>query len=608
VFNELGTHNHEQLFMRMRDAIIWSICIVLATVLLITAGARLDYINSQRQKMKLIINEPLENAPPSLAFATVAMGAFRGLVVDILWMRADKLKEEGQFFDARQLAEWITTLQPRFASVWEFHAWNMAYNISVAIPATQPDQRWRWVKNGYELLRDEGIPLNPKSIELYRELARIFQHKIGSVSDDAHKYYKLQLALAMEPLLGPADNEYFQALAKASTKWQEIIKDPNVAELVAALKSADGTFADTDAGKFVDNYLSLRQNPNRFNPAAFATIDNFRGTDALQKFDIFAKAYHLRNTWKLDPVLMQELNKTYGPIDFTDPNKHLPLDWRHPDSHAIYWGVKGLREIAKDEDRKVSITETNTDRIVAHSLQNLFRYGKIFMYDVPIEISEDSSLPPEQRTIKEVFLRPDLRMFEPYNQSILAILEKYKGLGDEGSYKSLQDGHRNMLKNAIFLFYQSGHTAQAQKIYDQLRKLYPLDEFKVPLVVFARNRFREELESIGIFDATEQIIALLRESYFRYALRDDDAAAGSEKLAQEVWDRYQSEYIDEHRIDLAKLPMLRYFALIDFLSDGQYPFNLRQNLLGRIKIERPDLYKQLEQQEEELRKQAEKTG
>ena len=23
------------------------------------------------------------------------------------------------------------------------------YNISVAMPATNPDQRWRWVKNGY---------------------------------------------------------------------------------------------------------------------------------------------------------------------------------------------------------------------------------------------------------------------------------------------------------------------------------------------------------------------------------------------------------------------------------------------------------------------------
>jgi len=594
--------------MRLRDSIICSICIVLAVALLIIAGMRLDYINSQRQKMKLIINEPLENAPPSLAFATVAMGAFRGLVVDILWMRADKLKEEGQFFDAKQLADWITTLQPRFASVWEFHAWNMAYNISVAIPAIQPDQRWRWVKNGYELLRDQGIPLNPKSIELYRELARIFQHKIGGVSDDAHKYYKLQLALAMEPLLGPADNEYFEALAKAPTQWQQIIKDANVAELVTALKSTDHTFADADAGKFVNNYLSLRQNPDRFDPAAFETIDNFRGKPALEKFDIFAKAYHLRNIWKLDPVLMQELNKTYGPIDFSDPNKHFPLDWRHPDSHAIYWGVKGLKEVTKDEDRKITITETNTDRIIAHSLQNLFRYGKIFIYDVPIEISEDSSSQPTQRVVKEIFLRPDLRMFEPYHQSMLAILEKYKVLGEGGSLKSLQDGHRNMLINAIFLFYQSGHKAQAQNIYEQSRKLYPLKQFNVPLVVFVRNRFLEELKSIDVFNAREQIIALLRESYFRYALRDDDEAAGREKLAEEVWQIYLKEFPDEHRIDLPKFPLLRYFALLDFRNDGQYPLNLRQNLLGRIKIERPDLFKQLEQQEEQLRKQAEKAG
>ncbi|MBE3144398.1 MAG: hypothetical protein IMZ61_10810, partial [Planctomycetes bacterium] len=154
--------------MRLRDKLIIVVCVVLAVGLLTVAGSRLDFINSQRVEMKLISNEPLQNAPPSLAFATVAMGAFRGLVVDVLWMRADKLKEQGQYFDARQLAEWITVLQPRFAQVWAFQAWNMAYNISVAIPAEQPDQRWQWVKNGYELLRDKGIPLNPKSISLYR--------------------------------------------------------------------------------------------------------------------------------------------------------------------------------------------------------------------------------------------------------------------------------------------------------------------------------------------------------------------------------------------------------------------------------------------------------
>jgi hypothetical protein len=591
--------------MRLRDRIIWFVCIVLTAGLLIGAGVQLDSINLQREKMNLIIDKP-ENVPPSLAFATIATGAFRGLVVDALWMRADRLKEEGQFFDAKQLAEWITTLQPRFASVWEFHAWNMAYNISVAIPATQPDQRWRWVKNGYELLRDEAIDkLKLKNITLYRELARIFQHKVGGVSDDAHKYYKLQFALALEPLLGPADDQYFDALAEAPVGWQGIAKDPNVASLINALRSADSAFADDD--EFVSSYLSLRQNPSRFNRAAFETIDNFRGTEALERFDIFAKANQLRKTWKLDPVLMRELNRNYGPIDFSDPNRHLPLDWRHPDSHAIYWGVKGLQIVAEEQDREVGMTETNADRIVGHSLQNLFRNGKIFIHDVPVRVpSQDSSQEPQTQLIKEVFLRPDLRMFEPYNKSVLAVLEKYKE--DRSSYQSLQNGHRNMLRNAVLSFYQAGHKRRAQRMYSQMRKLYPLEQFESPIVDdYVRRRFAEELESIGLNDAKEMVVMMLRESYFRYAIRDDNEAFGREKLATEVWNLYQSKYIDENRIDLPDFKLLRYFALVDFLNDQQYPPNLRGNLLGRIKIERPELFKQLETEEEKLKRQLEQS-
>jgi hypothetical protein len=590
--------------MRLRDRIILFVSIILVVGLLIGAGMQLDSINRRREDMDLIIDKP-ENIPPSLIFAAATTGAFRGLVVDILWMRADKLKEEGQFFDARQLAELITILQPRFASVWEFHAWNMAYNISVAIPANQADQRWRWVKNGYELLRDEAIDkYKLKNITLYRELGRIFQHKIGGVSDDAHKYYKLQLALAMEPLLGPADNAYFDALAEAPVSWQDIKSDPNISPLIKAIKSADNAFSDDN--QFVSNYLSLRQDSRRFNPAAGKTIDDFRGTKALDKFDTFAKAWQLRKAWKLDPVLMRQINRTYGPIDWSDPNTHLPMDWRHPDSHAIYWAIKGLQIAAKEEDREIDTSEVNTDRIVAHSLQNLFRNGKIFIYEVSLPASsQDISQEPQTQIFKEIFLRPDLRLFEPYNSSVLAILQKYKDAGDEGRNQTLQNGHRNMLINAVLSFYQSGHKGHAQKIYNQLRKLYPLEKFKVPLVVFARQRFAEELETIGINDAKEQIIFLLRESYYLYAIRDDNAAAGREKMAEEVYNYYQSKYSDENRIDLPDFKLLRYFALFDFLNDQQYPPYLRQTLLSRIRIERPELFKQLEAEEEKLRKQAE---
>jgi len=564
-------------------------------------GGRLDFINSQRKQMKLIINEPLKNAPPSLAFATVAMGAFRGLIVDILWLRADRLKQQGQFFDAKQVAEWITALQPRFASVWEFQGWNMAYNISAAMPATQPQERWRWVRNGYELLRDKGIPLNPKSILLYRELARIFQHKIGSLSDDAHKYYKMQLATAMEPLLGPADEKYFKLLAEAPADWQQIVKDANVALLIAGLKTADKTF--NNESEFVNNYLALRQNPDRFNPAAFRVIDNFRGTEVLERFDIFARAYHLRNVWKLDPVLMQELNKNYGPIDWNDPNRHLPLDWRHPDSHAIYWAVKGLQTAGKKES---SVDEVNTDRIVNHSLQDLFRNGKIFMWDVPAEQAGQIPLRwPRVPIAKEIFLRPDLRMFEPYNKSALAIIKKYRDMGKESDEEALETGHRNMLKNALFSFYQAGHTAYAQKIYEQLRGLYPGDEFKVPFIVFVRNKLRQELESLEVTNVKEIVEMMLIESYFRYAMRDDDEAFAREKMAREIYDRYQPDMRDESRIDLPDFALLRYLSLVDFLNDQQYPLDLRLSLRGRIKLERPDLAAQLERQEEKTLEQLE---
>ena len=138
-----------------------------------------------------------------------------------------------------------------------------------------------------------------------------------------------------------------------------------------------------------------------------------------------------------------------------------------------------------------------------------------------------------------------------------------------------------------------------------MRKLYPLEKFKVPLVVFARQRFAEELESIGINDAKEQIIFILRESYYLYAIRDDNAAAGREKMAEEIYNYYQSKYSDENRIDLPNFKLLRYFALFDFLNDQQYPPYLRQTLLSRIRIERPELFKQLDAEEKKLRKQAE---
>lgn len=591
--------------MRFRDIIICLTALLLAGGLFIIAGSHLNSINAKRRELNLVIDKP-ENIPPSLAFATIATGAFRGLVVDCLWMRAERLKEQGQFFDAKQLAEWITLLQPRFAAVWDFQGWNMAYNISVTIPASEPAERWRWVKNGYELLRDKGIIINPKSIFLYRRLAFIFQHKIGGITDDAHRYYKLQLALEMEPLLksedmalGSADSRYYEELAKAATEWEEVGRDPNFIPFIKELQEADKAFAGSD--EFVGNYLSLRQNPSRFDSKAFKIIDKYRGTSVLKRFDMFAKSYQLRKVWKLEPDLMLELNRSFGPVDWDDPNNHFPLDWRHPDTHAIYWACKGLKIAGKE---KFTAPEANADRIINHSLQNLFRRGRIYIYNETVRPQSDSFSDANSQgsvRVQAIYLRPDLRMFKPYDKSTLARIEKYKKLKEDTNV-SMGIGHRNMLKNAVLSFYQAGHTKQAQQIYNELRKLYPRAEFDVPLAVFVRRRFREELTELrGINNATEIVQMILQEAYFRYAMRDDDEATISENLAKQAYDNYQAEFGEErNRLSLPDFSRLKYLALLDFLFDEQYPVVMRNNLFNRIQIESPELFEELIKQRDKI--------
>ena len=165
-----------------------------------------------RKEYRLDQADPLHNTPPLVAFTTVALGGFRGILADILWLRASILQDRGEYFEIVQLSDWITKLEPRFSQIWAFHAWNMAYNISVLFE--DPADRWRWVRHGVSLLRDEGLLYNPADAQLYRELGWLFEHKLGEHYDEADLYYKKAWAAEMIPLMNGPRPDY-AALAGA---------------------------------------------------------------------------------------------------------------------------------------------------------------------------------------------------------------------------------------------------------------------------------------------------------------------------------------------------------------------------------------------------------
>src|ERR1017187_5445096 len=145
------------------------ILLLLAAALLAGSGQVQKSLNRDRDRLGLTRASVLENAPPLLAFTTVALGGFRGLVSNYLWIRSNDLQLDDKYFEAAQLADWITALEPHFTQVWIFEAWNLAFNISVKFKDFS--DRWRWVERGIELLRDRALRYNPDAVLIYRELA-----------------------------------------------------------------------------------------------------------------------------------------------------------------------------------------------------------------------------------------------------------------------------------------------------------------------------------------------------------------------------------------------------------------------------------------------------
>ncbi len=104
------------------------------------------------------------------------LGGFRGIVADLLWIRAEEHKRSHDWDKLASTVDLITKLQPHFLSIWTFQGWNLAYNVSVEWDA--PEDKYQWIKKGIQFVQ-EGVKKNKRSPDLIWDTAWFYYHKLG---------------------------------------------------------------------------------------------------------------------------------------------------------------------------------------------------------------------------------------------------------------------------------------------------------------------------------------------------------------------------------------------------------------------------------------------
>ena len=445
-------------------------------------------------------NFAAEGTPPIVAFSTMALGGFRGLIADLLWIRAGDLQQKGKYYELVQLSDWILKLQPKFSAAASHMGWNMAYNVSVA--CKRPEDRWRWVRRGIQLMQD-AVTMNPNDPDVYHELGWIYQHKLGNVLDDAQRYYKETMARELIFLYG-----------KHYPDWEAWAASPDTEEALRERFPADHP-AWLAILEYNQGDLTRLFGEFRLNGGLPKELKEKLSAEDASVLDYYFRRKWLKKDWNVDPEKILEVNREYG-----------ELDWLLPESYAIYWAHVGLEHTPGREDLQLT-------RMILQSLVATFNYGRMLL--------------PKENEVSDFFLLvPNTGVIDAARRIYKEILKS-----KEYAHSPFEALYENFLIDSIVTLYAYSQKDAAAKLYQELRTETKNGNSRtMTLDQFVLNEWEDDIASGDFKQIGNEIEGLLFTSCMLIGYGDRDAAADHLALALRVYERYRREHPDLDRVTL----------------------------------------------------------
>ena len=516
--------------IKFKKLAIFTITFLVSVVLLVGIHYTQKQLDKSIEVNHLRFTGEIKNAPPLVVFTTVALGSFRGLLADFLWLRAASLQDKGNYFEMVQLADWIQKLQPRFAGAAAYLAWNMAYNISVT--CSNREDRWRWVNEGLKLLRI-SLKYNPEDANLYKELGWIFQHKIGNILDDAHELYKNRLAIGMMRVVG--QNPDWEKLGKVPQTYDAFLKKYP--------EKKDNPFWKALKDSGIETYDNLYKEFKEKSalPEKFLTALNNK--EMAVELDEYFRVQWLYDKYKLKVSVINEINKDYG-----------NLDWRLPEAQAIYWATMGLKMTPSHKD-------ISCERMITQALFAAFKSGRLMMLDT--------------KNYATVVCMPNLDVVD----AVLRVYnDAYLNNDKQSSFRSAK---LNFMKDAIVLLYSYGRFSKSREYYAKLRKEEP-GKYRRSFMSFLKREWAEDMKDAAVKQATSIIGGLIYNSLGFMVNGDMEKAVEHENLAKYLYGKYQKANAGvKERIGLAPFKTIKAGMIKNALQS--FPPLMAQILRNKIK-------------------------
>jgi len=223
--------------------------------------------------------------------------------------------------------------------------------------------------------------------------------------------------------------------------------------------------------------------------------------------------------FKMSPEKVVEVDREFG-----------PLDWRLPETHAIYWAQVGLQKAKEHPDRVKKDDMMTLRRVTYQSMQLAFQRGRL----IP------------NYFLKRFEYGPNLALIPKVNAA-------YEEQMDESPENAphIGTGHRNFIRDAVYQLYIHNRETEAAKWFKYLGEKYPdktiidgdtnsfprnvtLDEFVYP-------KFAEAIGETSQSGMKTILEGLITQSYMASIIDDDDRATGFMNLARKAHARYNSK-------------------------------------------------------------------